>query len=458
VLKRKSVAKELSLVAPGPLAVCASNPRYFCDPNRNVIYLAGDHAWANLVDRGTIQPPPAFDYKSYLYFMKSHGFNWMRLWTKELVNSSEQQDNISPPPYKWMRTGPGKANDGALKFDLSQLDQAYFDRMRSRIIEAGESGIYVSVMLFNGLDWIATNPTDGNPFEGSNNINDINCGGTCPTTASLIPPRAWTYEKDYLQKVIDTVHDLPNVMYEVSNESPAASTAWQENVIAEVNRYEMKQYGVHHPVGFTFQYPDGVDRTLFKSSADWISPLANVSSPSEANGSKVIINDTDHSYGQGQLTSDGPTENIAWAWKNFTNGVGIAFMDPYLVVWAIRNNCGGAPVGGDRGVCSSLDPKFDPIRRAIQDVLVYAKKMDLARMTPQSSLSTSGFCLANSGSEYLVFSKSNSFTLRMVPGTYIFEWFNPWTHSIARSGSVSVGSSRTFTAPFRGQAVLLLHK
>jgi len=330
--------------------------------------------------------------------------------------------------------------------------------MRSRIIEAGQNGIYVSVMLFNGADWTGLNSTDGNPFERTNNVNGISCSDACPTDASSIPTRAWTYEKNYLHKVINTVHDLPNVMYEISNESPATSTVWQENMMSELNTWEKNTYGSHHPIGFTFQYPDGKDSTLLSSAADWISPLANVPSPSEPNGRKVIINDTDHSYGYAQMEIDGPTGNIAWAWKNFANGNGIAFMDPYLVVWAGRNNCTGAPVEADRGICSMLDPAWDPIRRAIQDVLVYAKKIDLKNMMPQGSLSTSGFCLANHGSQYLVFSTSNSFTLTTAAGSYTFEWFNPSTHTIAKTGTVTVGNSQTFTASFTGSSVFWLHK
>lgn len=46
--------------------------------------------------------------------------------------------------------GPGTAIDGRPKFDLQTFDQAYFDRLRQRVITAGESGMWVSVMLFQG--------------------------------------------------------------------------------------------------------------------------------------------------------------------------------------------------------------------------------------------------------------------------------------------------------------------
>ena len=43
----------------------------------------------------------------------------------------------------------GHAIDGQPRFDLDQLDQAYFDRLRERVAPPAR-GIYVSVMLFDG--------------------------------------------------------------------------------------------------------------------------------------------------------------------------------------------------------------------------------------------------------------------------------------------------------------------
>lgn len=107
------------------------------------------------------------------------------------------------------------ANDDGLKFDLTRLDQTYFDRMRSRIITAGENGIYVSVMLFNGYELqFETNPKDGDPYRESNN-----CPAWCPTDSSQMSDEVWNIETVYMRKVVDAVNDLDNVLYEVSNES-----------------------------------------------------------------------------------------------------------------------------------------------------------------------------------------------------------------------------------------------
>jgi hypothetical protein len=176
------------------------------------IYLAGSHTWTNgMEDRGTTNPPLPFDYNGYMSFMKAHNFNWMRLWTTEMAQVSTSDDpceNIIAPPFKWIRTGPEKADDGAPKDNFTQPDPKYFDRMRSRIIQAGQNGIYVSVMLFNGYMWqFDEMPADGNPFESGNNVNSLVCSGVCPSNNSEIRAAAWSYEQAYLQKVVDTVND-----------------------------------------------------------------------------------------------------------------------------------------------------------------------------------------------------------------------------------------------------------
>jgi hypothetical protein len=453
-----TASDQIHEIATGPLHLLTSNPRYFTNDGFHAVLLAGSHTWSNgMEDRGTISSPPSFDFDGYMLFMKSHNFNWMRLWTSEMSIASTSDDPyeyIIAPPYKWLRVGPGKANDGAPSYDLTRLDQSYFDRMRSRIIQAQQNGIYVSVMLFNGYMWeFDETSTDGNPFESGNNLNSISCGKVCPSDNSQIPAAAWSYEQAYLRKVIDTVNDLSNVMYEVSNEAGSPySDSWQASVIAYVKQYEAKK-PFQHPVGMTCQYNGGNDTTLFNSQADWISPCARFL---DAGGNKVIINDTDHSFGWHALQRAGQTGQIEWAWENFTHGNNLAFMDPYLVRWPGRNACSGTST--DPYVCTSLDPYWDEIRLGLTDIRNYATKVDLANMKPQDGLSTSGSCLAKPGAQYLVFSRTPSFTLITSAGAYKYEWFNPLTHAIVQTGLLNAGTDQAFIAPFAGDSVLWLHK
>jgi hypothetical protein len=341
-----------------------------------------------------------------------------------------------------------------LKFDLTKLDQSYFDRMRARTITAGQNGIYVSVMLFNGYELqFETNPIDGDPYRASNNINNIDCPGNCPTDSSQMSDEVWNIERTYVQKVIDTVNDLDNVLYEVSNESGSPfSDAWQAKVISFAKQYEATK-PKQHPVGMTFQWKGGSDLTLYRSGADWISAGSHVP-PSD--GTKVIINDTDHAYGAGELKHDGAKGQRAWVWENFTSGSNVAFMDPYLVVWPGRN----APAGktADPRIGVEPDPFYAPIRDAMGMTLTYANRMNLVAMTPQPSLCSTHFCLANPGTEYLVYQPyAGHFSVNLGAGTYHYEWLDPTSNRITSSGVLSVSKGdHTFTPAYKGDAILYL--
>src|ERR687893_564909 len=64
--------------AQGPLRVHPTNPRYFTDGTKTpdgswkAVYLTGSHTWANLIDRGPGDPPPAFEFDGYLDFLHKH--------------------------------------------------------------------------------------------------------------------------------------------------------------------------------------------------------------------------------------------------------------------------------------------------------------------------------------------------------------------------------------------------
>ena len=157
------------------LKASSINPRYFSDSNNKIVYLAGSHTWANLIDRGYSDPPMPFDYEKYIKFILSCNHNFFRLWTwEDTGNLIEGTAHYYHTPLTYDRTGPGLANDGKPKFDLYSFNQASFDRLRQRVITAGKHGIYVSIMLFQGWSvdpkGIAGKLWEYHPFHKNNNI------------------------------------------------------------------------------------------------------------------------------------------------------------------------------------------------------------------------------------------------------------------------------------------------
>jgi len=133
--------------ASGPLRVHPTNPRYFTDGSGRAVYLTGSHHWNNLQDSERLGKPltKRFDYDGYLELLTRLHHNFMRMWAWE---GGENEEYYAPIAYS--RAGPGTALDSKPKFDLNQFNPEYFERLRSRVITAGNRGIYVSVMLFQG--------------------------------------------------------------------------------------------------------------------------------------------------------------------------------------------------------------------------------------------------------------------------------------------------------------------
>ena len=248
--------------ASGPLRIHPENSRYFCDGTGNAVYLTGTHTWNNLQDFSRPESEGPFDFDAYLDFLVQHNHNFFRLWRWDLLawDTSSLRRETSPAcyavaPHPWPRTGPGNALDGKPKFDLALFDQAYFKRLRSRVEAAGKHGIYVSVMLFEG--WALRFMPGGwkaHPFHPDNNINRLedqlppDMKG--PELFTLASPEILNLQAAYVRKVIDTVGDLDNVLYEIANESELSSTEWQYHWIRTIREYEAER-PKQHPVGMT---------------------------------------------------------------------------------------------------------------------------------------------------------------------------------------------------------------
>ena len=487
--------------AAGPLVVSQTNPRYFTlatgsAAGRRAVYLTGAHVNSNFHDGAgpgaeCAETPEPFDLDAYIRFLKDHGHNFIRMWRWEQFKSQVAGGSfhLCMSPQPWPRTGPGKATDGKPRFDLSRFDDAYFDRLRHYLITAGQEGIYVSVMLFEGFGLHLSNAPDnvqGHPLHAANNINGIGINSIVDYQVLPLDPRIQAIQEAYIRQVVDTVQDLPNVLYEVANESSGKdadsmelpgmtvdtpigdSTGWQYWVINLVKEYEAEMGYVKHPVGMTMQFPvpdqRKVNEPLFNSPAEWISPgfeepMAEADDgggppsgkwlldPPANDGAKVILSDTDH---YSPMKCD-----ALWAWRTFLRGHNPLLYDLGIVT-------GANPADPSAGTPSY--ESLEAARYAMGATRRYAEKMNLIQMEPRGDLSSTGYALANPGEEYLLLQpdeKAEPFTGRLAAGTYAVEWFNVDSREVADAGEVTVENAdpASFSAPFAaGPAVLYLKK
>lgn len=454
------------LLTRGPLRVSSDNPRYFADSENRIVYLTGSHSWENFQD---ITGP--FDYPAYLDRLTALNHNFIRLWVSEAIRSdggwlmqpSHWENSVDPLPYS--RSGPGLALDGRPRLDLSQWNPAYFERLRARVIQAGQRGLYVSVMLFQGFSVVSQAAWKAHPFNGNNNVNgidgDVNGDGVGTEVHRSPTSQVLNVQEAYVRRVLDTLHDLDNVLYEVVNEAIPESVPWQYHVIRFIKQYERDRQYAAHPVGMTFfqlgEFGGGDNATLFDSPADWISPggyIKYARNPPVADGRKVMLLDTDHIHGIG-----GDREFV---WESFFRGYNPIYMDP---LGALHELTIGEPVLNE--------PQHERARVAMGESRRWATRLDLRRVIPSGELASTGYCLADQGQEYLVYvpagvSSSQSADFRIArpvtinltgaTGPFTVEWMDLETGMMLQDGNLAGGGERILIPPVPGDMVLHLSK
>ncbi|HSV74244.1 MAG TPA: DUF6298 domain-containing protein [Chthonomonadales bacterium] len=452
---------------PGPLRTHPANPRYFAEPSGRPVYLAGSHTWAVMQDMWLEGAPRRnTDYAGFLQMLEDHGHNFLRFW--QWMHPKRAAWNQTPTlfcPQPFERTGPGEARDGLPRFDLSRPNPAYYARLRERVEQAGERGIYVSVMLFEAwtVKWPTpeTDPWPLHPMHPDNNVNGIEDDPRVPEHGwawnlfSLACPQLLRWQEAYVRQVVEALNDLDHVLYEVCNEVPhrGEALAWQDHMAAFVHDLE-RGLTKQHPVGITAEGGDQDNSELFATCADWLSPsngrlFEYRYNPPAADGRKVILTDTDHLWGHGC--------EVAWIWKSFTRGMNVLFMDPWeripgeLDWWR----------DGDVSRNQRHYWAWDDVRRNLGYTRRVAERMDLARCTPRGELCTSTYCLADPGREYACYFPTGGpegLDLWNAAGEFCVEWLDPATGRTTRGGAILGGTRHALQAPFAGPAVLIVRR
>jgi Family of unknown function (DUF6298) len=458
----------------GPLRLNPENPRYFTDNSGKSIYLTGSHTWANFQEAG-LPSDSLFEWGKYLEMMKVNNHNFMKLWVWEqakLGSWSREAIEFSPMPYQQV------LQNGVVKYDLSKWNPLYFKRLRERVIEAGKQGIYVSVMLFQGWSQQKEQIKSGNPwlfhpFNPQNNINGIGKQVTDNkeddaekgTLHSLKNGDVLTQQEAYAKKVIETINDLDNVLFEIINEG--GTKDWQYHIINFIKKTESK-LPKQHPVGMSHAVavtPLMWNQDLLESPADWIAPSNEPFAWNFPNSSlttdyqekikpndsqKIIILDTDHLWGCGG--------NYQWIWKSFLQGYQPIFMDSW-------QNFPHADTTTIKWLSPCLvDREYLPyklIRQNMGETMRLSKRINLGKSNPTPELTSSGFCLAQFNESYISWVDLKGYVtinLRNTDGTFNVEWFNPLTMETKKSNSILGGNFVVLKSPYTAESVLFLKK
>jgi hypothetical protein len=104
---------------------------------------------------------------------------------------------------------------------------------------------------------------------------------------------------------------------------------------------------------------------------------------------------------------------------------------------------------------------METVRLNMGYTLNYAEKMDLINMTPRPELTSTGYCLAKPGFEYITYLPDSTMEvtieLSKSERDYQIEWLNPSDGEKESAGRASGGQKLSLPSPYApGDAVLYL--
>ncbi len=197
------------------------NPRCFVYRGKPIVLITATEHYGAVLNGD-------FDYVTYLDELAGNHLNLSRTFTfyRELEGSIPPlgyANTLAPRPGRevlpWKRPGPGKANDGGLKFDLRQWNPEYFARFRDFLTEAARRDVIVEVVLF-------CNPynTKGQwawfPCHRDNNVNGVG-GGITDQWQFLegLDPTVLEFQKAFTRRMVQELNEFDNIYFEICNET-----------------------------------------------------------------------------------------------------------------------------------------------------------------------------------------------------------------------------------------------
>jgi hypothetical protein len=247
---------------PLPLAVHPDNPHYFLFREKPTVLIgSGEHYGAVLnLD---------FDYVKYLDELQSNGLNHTRTFTGPYVEPEGAfritGNTLAPASGRfvcpWARSDESGYGNGGNKFDLAKWDDAYFNRLKDFVGQAGTRGVVVEVVLFcpfyEELQW------ELSPFKATNNISGFpDVARTDVYTLKKSGPLL-KIQEEMVRKVVTELHSFDNVYFEICNEPyfGGVQKDWQEHMATLIAETE-EELGSRHLVSMNIANGSETLRTV----------------------------------------------------------------------------------------------------------------------------------------------------------------------------------------------------
>jgi len=436
--------REVEMRAINRLRV-SSDGRYFLDGEKPVA-LFGSGLW-------TIIPDTTIDIEDHNRWYARYGSNANRATLFAFCTRVGEGRGVCP----WERTGPGTANDGKPKFDLTKPNEAFWKRAHEYFESTRRHGIYVLLQIFDepfierSKDrwWL-------NPFNPENNVNDLPRlpGGIGSGEEAFYDPDnapLMAIQDALVKRLLDeTALRYGHIIYEIGNEINMDSLTskaerWQQHWIDFFRAYE-KEHNVNlllsndtrrsllQAAGEGFQVINhhgalGV-RIPLKQIGDMPIRLYDAITRDFARWRRPILNSRPCSDPDRTDYPDIVTEEVGRA-----------------IYWSYF--CSGGHIIGFRTTEESWKGGL-AAERILQHLHNFIRRTRFWEMAPRQDLvDGDNLCLAHPGNEYIVYlPHGGAVNVRLEQGDYSAVWYNPRTGEWSEPFHVEGGGRQALASRF----------
>lgn len=228
-----------NLLAATPLALHPANPHYFLFRGRPTLLITSGEHYGAVLNRD-------FNFAKYLDTLAADGLNLTRTFSGaycEPVGAFNiAQNTLAPAPGRflapWRRSDqPGYAGGGN-KFDLTQWDTDYFQRLRAFVGHAARRGVVVEMNLF--CPFYEESMWRLSPMNAANNVNGI--GVVARTNAYVLgaEPALLAVQERMVRRIVEELRGFDNLYYEICNEPyfGGVTLAWQRYIADVISTTE----------------------------------------------------------------------------------------------------------------------------------------------------------------------------------------------------------------------------
>ncbi|MBI2425348.1 MAG: hypothetical protein HYV27_21155 [Candidatus Hydrogenedentes bacterium] len=466
VLILTTFAAGTTATAAAPIALHPENPHYFLWRDKPAVLVTSAEHYGAVLNLD-------FDFNRYLAELQKHGLNLTRTFSGtyvELPHSFGITGNpLSPEPARyitpWARSSTPGINDRGPKFDLTQWDPAYFERLKDFMSAAAQAGVVVEFTLFCTLYedplWNAS------PMYVDNNVNGV---GTCPRQEvfKLMHDDLTQVQLAVTRKLVQELHSFDNLIYEVCNEpyvDDCVNLEWQHRIVDAIVEEET-QLGSRHLISMNIANQ--------KARVDSPNPHVLVLNFHYAYPPETVAMNQDHNRVIGDNETgfrgkeDFPYRSEGWdfllAGGALFNHLDWSFTPPHP--------------DGDFTSFDSPGGGGPAIRQQVAVLKRFLEEFDFVRMQPDASLASAlpkGFSLqllAEPGMAYALYLRAREgapedgakrpveFLLELPAGAYAVEWLDPKSgeRSAGEALNHAGGPCRLVTPPFLEDVALALRR